>query len=689
MDDRPAADRPGAGRHSDGAQTLASRRELFRSAFQRDLFVRRVLHFYPDEPVTEANAIQMYGTKPALRRISPNLLLDETWYRAGNPDVEGAIGDGRIYSGFHHFVFWGWRQGRFPNPIMSAQVTDRPLPALARTSFDPESYLRGSAEARLFLQHFPFVSAFAFFDIYGRRIDRLHDVPPSIQQLLEAEFDADFYRATYLADEPERVVAQPFFHYLYVGRRQGHSPNRWFDEGWYLAFYGDVRAAVLRGELMSGFHHYLLAGMREGRSPTYALDRALEIALPGVTRPELMNRTREIERRIEPIPVSVVSDAPRTLWLVLPRLNPDIAFGGYRALFALAAEMKRHIAATGMRLAIITTEEAQSNGPYFAWRMRRDECGSLLTDVEVRARAEVGRMAIGPRDRFLAYSTWDALVAQPMAAQTDEARILALVQEYEPLFCDHSALYALSASGLDVPSYPIFNSALLRDYFRMRRLGIFRGGNRPVEGRDYAVFEHVINVLPRPDAVELAAREERILAFYARPEPHASRNLYEIAELALRRLCQDGAFDRRWRFFGLGCLAELPDVDLGGGHRLEFVRKMQEGDYVRFMRSLDIGLSLMFAPHPSLMPYEFATTGALVVTNTFENRNRRYFERICRNFEPCRPTIEGVAESLRNALARVEDFSARVAAAYRPPPRTWAETFDEGFFRRTIAPMLR
>lgn len=92
----------------------ADRREMFRSAFECELFVRRAQHFYPDEPVTVANAVRQYGSRPVLRRVSPNLLFDETWYRAANPDVESGIAGGRLYSGFHHFVFWGWRQGAFP-----------------------------------------------------------------------------------------------------------------------------------------------------------------------------------------------------------------------------------------------------------------------------------------------------------------------------------------------------------------------------------------------------------------------------------------------------------------------------------------------------------------------------------------------------------------------------------------------
>ncbi|MGE0715561.1 MAG: hypothetical protein AB7P02_08970, partial [Alphaproteobacteria bacterium] len=508
--------------------------------------------------------------------------------------------------------------------------------------------------------------------------------------LLESEFDADFYVARYLADESDAVRREPFAHYHFMGRRLGHSPNPRFDEEWYLAFYPDVRRAVGRGELLCGFHHYLVAGIGERRMPCYALEGALESSVPGITRPDLIGRTRDIAERLRPIRMEVRGDAPRTVWIFVPRLNPDITFGGYRALFELVAALAPYAAERGVRLSVVTTEERAANPDYFAWRTRDEPYAAVFRSIEVRARSDIDCMAIGPRDRFLVYTSWDALLAAPLAAATDDPRVIALVQEFEPLFHDHSSLHALSRAGLEVPSYPIFNTAVLRDYFAAHRVGIFRHRHRspPQAGRDYAVFEHVINRLPLQDAGALAARSERTLVLYARPERHAARNLYEVAGLALANLCRTGRFDRRWRFVGIGCMSRCPPVDLGGGHRLEFVQKMPEADYRRFVTEVDIGVSLMYAPHPSLIPFELATTGALVVTNTFENRPPGFFARISRNILACPPGIDAVAAAVAAAIPRVEDRPARIARAYRPPERTWRDVFGPAFLDAAFGPLL-
>ena len=202
------------------------------------------------------------------------------------------------------------------------------------------------------------------------------------------------------------------------------------------------------------------------------------------------------------------------------------------------------------------------------------------------------------------------------------------------------------------------------------------------------MFEHVINRLPSQSALQMRGRDERRCAIYARPEGHAARNLYELAEMALKELCGRGAFDDRWTFTGIGCLTPQPAVDLGGGHVLEFTPKMSEEAYTGFVRSLDLGVSLMYSPHPSVVPFEFATTGAMVVTNTFCNRPADWYAGISRNIVPCEPTLPGVISALEHALGRVEDFDGRAQNTLLPANADWPQVFDSVFLERTVGGLL-
>jgi hypothetical protein len=601
----------------------------------------------PDPP----DPLALYLSRPEFSRLDAARGFDEAWYRETYPDVAQAVARREIASGLHHFALYGAAEGRQGAPDAE------PAPAAAPAASPAAA--PASAPAPLALQ------------------------------LMEDEFDADFYLQTYLArEESEAAWDKPFRHYLQVGRRKGYSPHARFSEAWYVAFYPDVREAIGRGELLCGFHHWVLAGRAEGREPRFDMARALEVSIPGVTEPVLLQRSRALEDRLRPMPCRVVEAAPRTLWVVLPRLNPDISFGGYRACFELVAALRPWAAARGLALSVLVLEEERANLDYFLWRIGEGRLRDAFAGLPVRTRAQIDTLEIGPRDRFLAYSSWDVIFSAPLAALTDEPRVIALVQEYEPVFHEYGSVRAISDWAFELPIYPVFNAAVLRDFFVAQAVGPFKGGARPQEGPDYAVFEHVLNRLPRQTAADMKARRGRTLALYARPEGHAARNLYELAELALKTLCAQGRFDGRWRFVGLGALKPTPPVDLGGGCVLEFTPKLSEADYRRCLGGLDIGVSLMYAPHPSVIPFEFATTGALVVTNTFSNRQPEWFAKISPNLVACEPTLPGVTAGLEAALARVEDVEARAAGALIPVVEDWPQVFDAAFLDGSVGRLV-
>ena len=676
----------------------------FAGAFDAAVFVQSLREAFPEfaSGAAPPDPLALYLSRGEFSRLAANALFDEGWYRRTYPDVALAVATGATPSGLYHYVAHGLEEGRYPNFALHARAGLRPEPAAGPSpeTFDADAYLAGNPEAVVFLQAFPHLDAWTYATTLGRHLDPVAPPPsrpvlapePEISaplRMMQAEFDSDWYFETYLSrEEGKENWTGPLRHYLEVGMRKGYSPNAAFNEAWYVAFYADVREAVASGELLCGFHHYVMGGRAEGREPRFDMAAALEAVIPGVTEPVLLERSRALADRLKPTPCRVVADRPRTLWVVLPRLNPDISFGGYRACFELITALRTWGAERGLTLSILLLEEDRANLDYFLWRTADARIRRAFTGLEVRGRAQIKTLEIGPNDRFLAYSSWDVIFAQPLAALTDEPRVIALVQEYEPIFHEYGSVRAISDWAFELPTYPIFNSAVLRDFFFTERVGVFKTLDWPVEGRDYAVFEHVIARLPAQSANDIKGRAERTLAVYARPEGHACRNLYELAELALKTLCAQGRFDERWRFVGLGSLTPLQPVDLGGGRILNFEPKMTEESYRRFVRDLDVGVSLMYAPHPSVVPFEFATTGALVVTNTFSNRPPEWFARISPNLVPCEPTLAGVIAGLDAALERVEDYEARVEGALIPANADWPQVFDTTFLDTTVGRLL-
>ncbi|MGE0715340.1 MAG: hypothetical protein AB7P02_07860, partial [Alphaproteobacteria bacterium] len=153
----------GAAIRHDGGAAAAGGVDEFRGAFDAAHLVQQARHFYPDEAITLGSATILYRQRAVLRRLSPNPLLDEMWYRDSNADVRAAIAAGRVWSGFHHFVGWGWREGRMPNPAMRARMRDAPLPDVPRDGFDAAGYLAADGDARSFLAAFPFIGTWEYF----------------------------------------------------------------------------------------------------------------------------------------------------------------------------------------------------------------------------------------------------------------------------------------------------------------------------------------------------------------------------------------------------------------------------------------------------------------------------------------------------------------------------------------------
>lgn len=622
--------------------------------------------------------LEAYFAAPAGMRPSPNPFFDEEWYLEANGDVCEAVERGEVHSGFVHFVDYGLREGRPPNPAMALSLGEAPPGSpLAASAFDAEAYMALFPVVRRFIDSFPIVDSFTFYQLFGQRMGHTplnahRNAADLFEAVLLNEFDHAYYAATYLnADAgPHEALA----HYRDIGARSGNNPNPDFDEMWYRTFYGDVNAAFKAGDIKSGYHHYVMSGKSEHRRPKHDLSYALECRMAGVTQPQLIQRADDIERRMEAIPCRVVPGEPRT-WFCLPTLNPDISFGGYKAVF----ELIKATARTGRRIGIFITDDPVVGTDYFAHRERDRELVSVVTQAAYVNRKASPSISLTPDDTFVVYSVWDGYVVQPFLRKTWAKRFLLLAQEHESIFYECGSTRALTDEAYRLDHVPLYNSRFLSKYFRAREIGPFadvgsgRGRTAPREGRDFFVFEHVptrLKLQPTRD------RETRTLALYARPEMHAARNLFELAYLALRRLCAEGLFDERWRFVGLGSLRQDHVLPLSPGHRLEMVQKMPLEAYERFMGSIDVGVSLMLAPHPSVVPFEFAATGAVVVTNTYENRSERDLQGVCRNIVPCQPTLEGVEAALRTAVIRAEDFETRARQRLVLPDLSWAQTFD-------------
>ena len=100
------------------------------------------------------------------------------------------------------------------------------------------------------------------------------------------------------------------------------------------------------------------------------------------------------------------------------------------------------------------------------------------------------------------------------------------------------------------------------------------------------------------------------------------------------------------------------------------------------LASHDIGLALMYAPHPSLVPIEMASAGLLTVTNSYETKTAASMAAISDNLITAEPDPKSIAEALAAAADRAGDFEARAAGARIDWPSDWDQALDAAVIAR-------
>ena len=382
--------------------------------------------------------------------------------------------------------------------------------------------------------------------------------------------------------------------------------------------------------------------------------------------------------KIAPLELAVRDGAPERVNILIPTIDLEHFFGGYIAKLNLA----RRLAERGARVRILTVDPVPTLPAN--WRQKL-ESYSGLAGVFERVEVEFGRESQGVEvsrsDRFVASTWWTAHIAHSALDSLSGGRFLYLIQEYEPFTFPMGTYAALAGDSYRLPHYGLFSSELLRDYFRLHGLGVFAAGADAGDAASTS-FQNAITPVEPPSAEQLARRDSRRLLFYARPEPHAARNMFELGVLALGRAVEKGAFGVGWELRGIGTVEGAQRLELGGGAALDLLPRREQGGYAEMLREHDVGLALMYTPHPSLVPIEMASAGMLTVTNSFENKTPQAMSAISSNLITAEPSLDGIADGLVEAAARVGDHEARAAGSHVRWSRDWQDSFGDDLMAR-------
>lgn len=110
---------------------------------------------------------------------------------------------------------------------------------------------------------------------------------------------------------------------------------------------------------------------------------------------------------------------------------------------------------------------------------------------------------------------------------------------------------------------------------------------------------------------------KRKFVFYARP--NNLRNLFYLGiEVINAAIAQQVLNLDEWEVILVG--KDIPDLVFDGAYVPTKRENMSWSEYADLAGTIDLGLSLMYTPHPSYPPLDLVASGAVVVTNRFANK---------------------------------------------------------------------
>jgi glycosyltransferase involved in cell wall biosynthesis len=392
---------------------------------------------------------------------------------------------------------------------------------------------------------------------------------------------------------------------------------------------------------------------------------------------EAIDRVDALERKIAPLAIRCSADVRHRVNLLIPTIDFDYVFGGYITKFNLALRLAR----AGHRVRLITVDPCHYQPARWQQQLRAyPGLENLLDCVEIACALPRSKaLEFNPQDGLIATTWWTAHIAHAAARQLGQQRFVYLIQEFEPFTFPMGTYAALAEESYSFPHHAVFSSEFLRDYFRDQRLGVFAHNAAAISTLALA---NTITAVGPITAANLRARSRRRLLYYARPEPHAARNMFELGIAALRRAIKAGYFGPDWEFTGIGTIATAGKIPLAPGISLSLMPRQGQENYREVLRAHDLGLSLMYTPHPSLVPIEMASAGMLTVTNTCGNKTSELLCQVSSNLIAVEPTIQSVQQGLKHAADHIQDYEERAQGARVRWTTDWDQAFHPEFMAR-------
>ncbi|MBS0455330.1 MAG: hypothetical protein JSS14_28860 [Proteobacteria bacterium] len=375
---------------------------------------------------------------------------------------------------------------------------------------------------------------------------------------------------------------------------------------------------------------------------------------------------------VRPLPVYVIpASSALRISLVTDSVGSGSLFGGVGTALLFAAQLANR---TGASLRVVTRTEAPM--PKNVHQVLAAYGVDLTHEVQFayappdkKSGAPAG-LDLYPNELVITTSWWTTAAALPSVPNES---IIYLLQEDERMFYSFGEERLRCEEVLSNRSIRfVINTRLLYDHLIASGLENIRARGQWFEPAFPSELFH---------KRKRATGEKRRLFFYARP--NNPRNLFGTGLRLLERAVNEGILDlEHWDVYLVG--SNIPNVAFGLGYLPKRAQGLDWKAYADLMGTIDLGVSLMYTPHPSYPPLDLAASGAVVVTNKFANKQS--LESYSRNIICADLQMDSLLDALKSGIKLAEDGETR-DQNYRTNGLggDWAASFEPIFQSMTSA----
>lgn len=233
----------------------------------------------------------------------------------------------------------------------------------------------------------------------------------------------------------------------------------------------------------------------------------------------------------------------------------------------------------------------------------------FFSDFHLRHTPNTFKLEISDKDIFLSTS-WES--SQIIKSINFRDSFFYILQGVENFFYTNGDEQCMSEAILnDSKINYIINSKLLHDYYEKNN---YENVLQRSTSFEPAFPEHMYSA----EKQAFQKKDRRKLFF--RASPNNNRNLFYSGLSILNEALTIGVIGKEWDVYFVGC-NDIPSFIFSNGLKPKLLGQLNWKNYLEFIKTVDLCLSLRHTPNPNYLPLDIAATGGVVLTNKYTTKH--------------------------------------------------------------------